>query len=398
MSGSSESQASSAMSVKPARLDSVDILRGAIMVIMALDHVRDYFTNVRFDPLDLEKTTAALFMTRWVTHFCAPVFVFLAGTGAFLSLSRGKSKRDVSWLLVTRGFWLILLELTWVRFGWLFNLDYSLIILQVIWAIGWSMVVLAALVHLSIRSITIFGLVLIALHNAFDRVSSASVGMFGWPWQILHVSSAIQHSGYSVWVAYPLIPWIGVMAVGYGFGSLLLRGAPERRKLLTRIGLGATAAFVVLRFVDVYGDANHWTHQQSVLLTFFDFIDTTKYPPSLLYLLMTLGPAIALLPFLENAKGKIAGFFIVFGRVPMFFYLLHIPLIHALAVVAAMASGFDVSYMFGNTPPWLWPAGYGFGLPGVYVAWGGVVLLLYPACKWFGGLKKRRKDAWLSYI
>jgi uncharacterized membrane protein len=261
------------------------------------------------------------------------------------------------------------------------------------------MVVLAALVHLSTRAVTVFGLVMILAHNALDGVDPSSLGIFSWPWQVLHVPGLIEYlPGWTVFLGYPLVPWIGVMATGYGFGSLLLKEPDERNKLCVRIGAGAIAAFVLLRAVDIYGDSNHWASQKTFVFTFLDFLDTTKYPPSLLFLLMTLGPAILLLPLFDRVKGPVARFFVVFGRVPMFFYLIHIPFIHALAVAGGFMTGFDIGYMFSNTPPWFWPEGYGFGLPVVYLVWAGVVVVLYFPCKRFADLKRRRKDAWLSYL
>lgn len=394
-----ESTTPGTMAAKPERLGSVDLLRGMVMALMALDHVRDYFTDARFYPLDLTQTNILLYVTRWVTHFCAPVFVFLAGTGAFLSLTRGKTVPELSRFLFTRGLWLVFIELTVVRFGWLFNIDYTLAIGQVIWAIGWSMVALAVLIRFPVKVATIFGLLMIALHNLFDDVTPDQLGIFGWPWQILHAGGPINYmQGYSFLVAYPLIPWIGVMAVGYGFGTILIKEASARRKTLLRLGLAITAGFILIRATNLYGDPNQWSQQKDVVFTAFDFINCEKYPPSLLYLMITLGPAIAVLPLLERARGWMAQFFIVFGRVPMFFYIIHIPLIHGLALLAAYLTGYDTGFMFGNVPPWEWPPGYGFGLPVVYVVWGGVVLALYPVCKWFAEVKKRRKDVWLSYL
>lgn len=382
------------------RLDSVDFLRGAVMVIMALDHVRDFFSYYRFDPLDLAQTNTVLFMTRWVTHFCAPVFVFLAGTGAFLSGSRGKTKPELAKFLLTRGLWLIFLELTVIRFGWLFNVDYTLSFGQVIWTIGASMVVLSGLIFLSIRTITIFGVVMIVLHNSFDKITAAQMGIFGWPWQIIHEGGVVNFAPNYFYIAlYPLVPWIGVMAAGYGFGSLLLLDEPARRRILVRLGIGMIVAFVVIRASNLYGDHIPWTVQNSFLFTVFSFIKCEKYPPSLLYLLMTLGPAIAILPFMERIKGKVGSFFITFGRVPMFYYILHIYLIHALAIVAAYFTVHDVRFLFtNNAPPGSWPNSFGFNLAIVYLVWLAVVLSLYPACRWFADVKRRRKDVWLSYL
>jgi uncharacterized membrane protein len=381
------------------RLDSVDFLRGAVMVIMALDHVRDFFSYYRFDPLDLTHTNAALFMTRWVTHFCAPVFVFLAGTGAFLSGSRGKTKPELARFLLTRGLWLIFLELTVIRFGWLFNVDYNLLFGQVIWAIGTSMVVLSGLIFLSTRTVTIFGVAMIVLHNSLDNITAAQMGVFGWPWQIIHAGGVINFAPNYFYIAlYPLVPWVGVMAAGYGFGSLLLKDELARRKILAMLGIGMITAFVVIRASNLYGDHVPWTVQNSFLFTVFSFIKVEKYPPSLLYLLVTLGPAIAILPFVERIKGKVGSFFITFGRVPMFYYVLHIYLIHALAIVTAYFTVHDVHFLFTNAPPGSWPNSFGFRLAIVYLVWLAIVLSLYPACRWFADVKRRRKDAWLSYL
>lgn len=384
---------------KPARLDSIDLLRGLAMIVMALDHVRDFFHSARFDPLDLTQTTTILFITRWITHHCAPAFVFLAGTGAFLSLSRGKTPRELSRFLVTRGLWLVFMELTVIRFGWLFNLDYSFAIGQVIWAIGWSMVALSGLIFLPRSAIAIIALGMIGLHNLFDGIDPASLGSWGWLWQILHVQSLLTYApGHDFFVVYPLIPWIGVMAGGYVFGGMLQGDPATRKKRLLRLGFGLIAAFLVFRALNVYGDPHPWSDQDSLTQTVLSFIDTQKYPPSLLYLLMTLGPAIAVLPLLERWKGRAADFVVVFGRVPMFYYVLHLFLIHTLAMIAATLTVSDISFLFSNAPWESWPASYGFSLPVVYAVWVFVIAILYGPCRWFAGVKRRRKEAWLSYL
>ncbi len=384
---------------KAVRLNSVDLLRGIAMVIMALDHVRDYFHTARFDPLDLTQTTSLLFITRWVTHHCAPAFVFLAGTGAFLSLSRGKTKSELSRFLLTRGFWLVFLELTVVRFAWLFNFDYSFMFVQVIWAIGWSMVVLSGLVFLPRRAIAVLAIGMIVLHNSLDAVSPASMGVFGWLWQILHIQSPIVYAVDRVFfVAYPLIPWIGVMAAGYVFGGILQKEEHTRRATLYKLGLALVGGFVVLRALNLYGDPHPWSSQDTVLKTVLSFIDTHKYPPSLLYLMMTLGPAILILPLLERWHGRFANFLTVFGRVPLFYYVLHLYLIHGLAVIAASLTVHDISFLFSNVLWDQWPATYGFNLGIVYLVWVSVILLLYLPCRWFAGVKRRRKEPWLSYL
>ncbi len=381
------------------RLDSIDLLRGLVMVVMALDHVRDYFTEVRFDPLDLSQTTVPLALTRWITHFCAPVFVFLAGTGTYLSLSRGKSRPALSRFLLTRGLWLVLLELTVVRFGWEFNLSYSVPFVQVIWAIGWSMIALSALVYLPSRVVGGFGVVMIAVHNMLDGVDPGNLGIFGWPWQVLHVFGPIVYApGRVFFIAYPLIPWIGVMAAGFAFGEIFTMERRRRTGALYALGGGLVVVFALLRGFNLYGDPLPWSTQATAGLTVISFLNCLKYPPSLLYLTMTLGPAIVLLPLLEKWKGKAAGFFLVYGRVPMFYYILHIYLIHLLAVGTAALMGLNVGFLFAapffNTAP----PGWGFGLPAVYAFWAATVIALYPACRWFAGVKKRRHDPWLSYL
>jgi uncharacterized membrane protein len=379
------------------RLDSVDLLRGLVMVIMALDHTREFFTNAFFDPTDLTKTNAALFLTRWITHFCAPVFVFLAGTGAFLSTSRGKSKSELSRFLLTRGLWLVLLELTFIRcFGWYLNFNYQYSHGGVIWALGWSMVVLAALVYLPRWAVIAFGVALVAGHNLFDGVKIQSLGAFGWLWAVLHVPAELQvRPNMRFFTQYPLVPWIGVMAVGYGFGAWLQRERAERRKWMLRLGLALTLAFVLLRAINVYGDPHHWSAQQNALFTFFSFLNCEKYPPSLLYLLMTLGPAIAMLALFDRELGAWSRPLVIFGRVPLFYYLLHLPLLRVLVIGWAVVKyGKQVFTLAQDQPPPDW----GYSLPVVYLIWLAVVLLLYPACRWFAGVKQRRREAWLSYL
>ncbi len=381
------------------RLDSVDLLRGIVIVIMALDHARDFFTSARFDPSDLTQTTAPIFLTRWITHFCAPVFVFLAGTSAFLYQSRGRTRGEVSRFLLTRGIWLVVLELTLVRWAWNFNFNYTteILFVQVIWVIGVSMIALAALIHLPMSAIVAVGVAMIVGHNLLDGIPSATFGSLAPLWSLLHVQEAIRlDHGQMFIVIYPLIPWIGVMAVGYAFGRLLQEPEERRRRTLFLLGGGLTLAFVVLRAVNVYGDPAPWSGQETAGRTVLSFLNTTKYPPSLLFLLMTMGPAIALLPLLERATGPLARAVTVFGRVPLFFYVIHLYLVHALALIVGVLAGFEaLSFL----RVWMFnPDGWGYGLPVVYLVWAGVVLALYPACRWFAGVKARRRDVWLSYL
>jgi uncharacterized membrane protein len=382
------------------RLDSVDRLRGLVMVLMALDHTKGYFLGIHFDPLNLTQTTPAIFFTRWISHLCAPTFMFLAGAGAYLAGRRGKTKPQLAWFLLTRGLWIVLLELTLVRLSWTFDPDFRTNNAGVLWAIGWSMVCLAGLVFLPTWVVTVFGLVMIAGHNLFDRVRAADLGPFSDVWAILHEQSGpLVFFGGQIkfYTQYPLVPWIGVMATGYGFGSLLLRDPATRRNLLIGLGTALCVAFVIVRAANVYGDPDLWSAQRDTTFTILSFLNCHKYPPSLCYLLMTLGPALLLLAFFERAPHAPGRPLLIFGRVPMFFYLIHIPLIHGLmATVAYARYGPSVlPALFQGQPL---PADWGYNLPVVYGIWLGILLVLYLPCRWFAGVKARRRDAWLSYI
>ena len=381
------------------RIDSVDVLRGLVMVIMALDHARDYFSSARFDPLDLARTTPALYFTRWITHFCAPVFVFLAGTGAYLSGLRGRSKADLSRFLWTRGLWLVIVEATIVSFGWSFDPGFHAIVLQVIWAIGWSMVFLALLVRLPTWAVGAIGIAIVSLHNLLDPIRPERFGSLAWLWNVLHVNSwtpIAAPGGHAFLVVYPLVPWIGVIAAGYAFGAVYTWTPERRRRFLVACGGGLTLLFVVLRWTNTYGDPHRWSVQKNGVYTVMAFLNCEKYPPSLLYLLMTLGPAIALLALLEKPAGPVTSKICVYGRVPFFYYVLHIPLIHAMAVAVFLVQYGPVFFQYGpGNPP---PNDFGFGLPFVYGVWALAVLILYRPCRWFAELKARRRDPWLSYL
>jgi uncharacterized membrane protein len=389
------------------RHDAIDLLRGLVMVLMALDHARDFFTNHPGDPAaQLGTTTAGLFVTRWVTHFCAPVFVFLAGAGTSLAAARGKPKPALARFLVTRGLWLVAVELTLVRWGWFFDVTYAFSVLQVIWTLGVSMIALAGLIFLPGRAIAAFGLALVLGHDLLDGVHAADLGRWGPPWTILHERGVLHPFGRGLLVIYPLVPWVGVMALGHASGVLFTRAPEERRRVLVRLGLGLTLAFVALRALDRYGDPQPWTAQRSPLFTVFSFLACTKYPPSLDYLLMTLGPALAVLGVLDGrlAAGgppRWARPLVTFGRVPFFYYVLHVPLLHGAAVaLGAALMGAAGAHAFAHKIllPDAESARFGFSLPVVYVAWALAVLALYPACRWFAALKARSRAAWLSYF
>lgn len=380
------------------RLTSIDALRGLVILLMAVDHTRDFFTNVRFDPEDFTQGDTWLFLTRWITHFCAPVFVLLAGTSAGLMAER-KSTADVSKFLAIRGLWLIFAELTLVTFGWQFNLGPSFVLAwQVIWVIGASMLVMAVLIWLPFWAITAFGLIVVFGHNALDY------GLFpaqDWSqpqpfWHILHNQGFTTDVGIPSLMLYPLLPWIGVMPLGYALARLYRKPEEERRTLFLMLGLVCTSLFVILRFINGYGAPQHWEPQESAWYTVLDFFHALKYPPSLTFLLMTLGPGFLFLAYADRWHGWFKDMLVMFGRVPFFFYIVHIYLIHALAMVAAELQG--GGWRSVTVGFWQLPADYGFDLWVVWVMWFTVIALLYPACKWFADLKGSRKDWWLSYL
>ena len=362
------------------------------MIIMALDHTRDFFTNLRFPPENLAKATPALFATRWITHFCAPAFFLLAGVGASLSVSNGRSVRSMSWFLFSRGLWLVLLEMTVLQVAWNFDLEFPLFLI-VIWTLGWSMVVLAGLIFLPRWAIAVFAIAMITTHNMLDGIRPDSFGSLAPLWNFLHVPGFVFGKAL---LGYPLIPWCGVMALGYALGVVFEWTPEARKRLLIRAGVTMVIAFIVLRYFNLYGNPAPWTAQRSAAMTVASFLNLLKYPPSLMYLLMTLGPVFIALALLDNVRGKVANVVAVYGRVPMFYYVLHIFVIHILAYLFAMVQGGDGSFLnldVGSFPGW-----YGTSLPGVYLAWVTVVLLLYLPCRWFANLRARRKDWWLSYF
>jgi uncharacterized membrane protein len=395
-------------STRSSRIASVDQLRGLVMILMALDHTRDYFSGLPFPPEDLSKTFGALFFTRVITHICAPVFFLLAGAGAYLSVARGKSLPEVSYFFWTRGLWLIFLELTVLRFAWDFTFP-SVPFVQVIWALGWSMVAMALIVRLPVRWIAGLGVAIIVFHNLLDPITPAALGRLSGLWMVLHTPGLVSITPQmKFFVGYPLIPWIGVMAAGYAMGVLLQRH--DRRKWTLGLGVALTLAFFVLRTLNLYGNGDAgissfvsssvgpWKLQPTFTLTIIAFFNTLKYPPSLDYLLMTLGPALIVLACLDGVTAEcgLGRILLVFGRVPLFYYVVHIFLIHALAIF--------VGLLFRQPVSWLWhgshsPVGYGHGLPFVYLMWFIALLILYLPCKAYMAFKSRHRDwVWLSYL
>jgi uncharacterized membrane protein len=393
-------------SLQNTRIESIDLLRGLVIILMALDHVRMYFGLGTWyaEPTDLATTTPLLFFTRWITHFCAPVFVFLTGTSAFLYGMRKANIKETALYLFTRGLWLILVELIIVNFAWTFDITYSFRILQVIWAIGISMVVLSALVFLPNRLIFAIGIILVFGHNLLDSIRVQGSSVLDIIWYTLHQpGSVFIDSTHLINFVYPVLPWIGLMALGYVLGAFYKKDFPaeQRKRWLLTIGICATLLFFLLRGFNLYGEPRDWQAQNSLVLSLMSFLNTTKYPPSLHFLLMTMGPALIFLSTMETITNQFVKPVIVFGRVPFFFYIVHLYLIHTLAMLMLVYQGRDWSeyvlsargIMSGTLRD------FGLSLEAVYVIWLLVLLLLYPLCR---GYQKYRENNpskwWLSYL
>ena len=396
---------SASRAIKGKRIESIDLLRGTVMIIMALDHVRDYFHRDAFhyNPEDLTQTSVVLFFTRFITHFCAPVFVFLAGTSAYLYGAK-RSRKELSLFLLTRGIWLVLVELFIVSLFRTFNPGYFFTNLQVIWAIGISMMVLAAVIYMNRLFMLLTGILLIAAHNLLDTIHVPGNGIWSFLWAILHEARHFIYGQYDIYVHYPLLPWIGIMIIGYYFGQLYISGYDpvKRRKILLSLGFGAIALFIILRSGNFYGDAAHWSVQKNSAFSLLSFLNVSKYPPSFLYTLITLGPALIFLALTEKPLSALTAKLAIFGRVPMFYYLAHILLIHILATIGAMITGHPLSDMILSTSVFVAPGlkDYGFNLLVVYAVWIGLILMLYPLCKWFDQYKRSHLSTqrWLSYF
>ena len=399
------SPALSMTSVKSNRITSIDLLRGIVIIIMALDHVRDYFhgSAYLFDPTDLKHTSVPIFFTRWITHFCAPVFTFLAGTSAYL-YGLKKGKKELSFFLFTRGLWLVFLEIFLITLEWTFNPTYDLLVFQVIWSIGASMIFLSILIYLPEKLILWIGVLIIFFHNALDAVHIPGNNLSAFLWALFHERNAFQFGHFTILVGYPVLPWLGIMMTGYCLGKLY---RPEfdpskRKKILLYLGSGIIILFIVIRGINIYGDPSHWSARKTAILSVLSFLRTTKYPPSLLYTLMTLGPSLVFLAFAEKPLNAVSGKISVFGRVSMFFYIIHIFLIHFLALIFSQASGYSWKKMILTT--WVTDnkdlQGYGFNLITVYLIWIVVILLLYPLCAWYDKYKRNHlaEKPWLSYL
>jgi uncharacterized membrane protein len=369
-----------------ARRVSIDVLRGLVMAVMALDHMRDFFGTSGFNPRDVMEP--ALFLTRWATHLCAPTFILLAGLSAFL-YGRERSVQELSRFLLIRGSWLILIDLTLIKFGWSFDVDLYRLTVGVIFVIGASMVVLAALIWLSRWVIAGVAFIMLGGHNLLDGVRADQFGGGSWAWHVLHEPGLVPlGDGANLYVLYPLVPWIGVMAAGYLLGPVMQLEGKARQRVLFRLGAAVTLGFIVLRATNLYGDPAPWVAEETSVSTVLFFLNCEKYPPSLLYLMMTLGPALMLLACFEHARGAFARLLATFGQVPFFYYVVHIYLIHALAV----ATGLAMTGTLMRTPE------IRLSLPGVYFVWLLVLVMLYPICRWFAELKESGRGWWWSYL
>ncbi len=392
------------ISVNNQRIKSVDLLRGLIMIIMALDHVRDFFHGPALveDPLNLNTTTPVLFFTRWITHFCAPVFVFLSGTSAYLQSAR-KSKKELSLFLIKRGLWLIIAEITFINLIFSFDIFFSAFTLQVIWAIGISMLMLGLLVWLPFEWVLITGLLIVLGHNALDFYERANPDAGNFVYNLLHRFGVHTLWGkHQLFILYPFMPWTGLMLLGYCLGRVLRNGNEAyRKKFVVVAGLSAIALFILVRFINIYGDPLSWSAQKNKFYTFLSFINTNKYPPSLLYMCMTIGPALLLMAWWDNIQNAFTRVISVYGRVPFFYYILHFFTIHFFSAIVFFIRGH--SFAEGANNPALFinfiKAGEGFSLGMVYIIWLAIVIILYPLCKWYDKYKtSHREKWWLGYL
>ncbi|WP_028872785.1 DUF1624 domain-containing protein [Psychroserpens burtonensis] len=395
------------MKIKSNRIESIDILRGLVMIVMALDHVRDY-TNTGYlysDPSNMDTTTPALFFTRWITHFCAPVFVFLAGTSAFLYGSKQSSKKNLAKFLFTRGLWLVFIELTVVNFAWTFDIGLGLHIFQVIWAIGICMMFMAALIYLHKKALLVLGFIILFGHNLLDGITMQGNDPLSILWYFTHQDGfAGFNNGESIlFIAYPFLPWLGIMILGYCFGHFYQKDfdVKVRKKWLLYFGLGAVALFIGLRYINTYGNLTPWSDQKGGAYVLMSFLNTAKYPPSLLYTLMTLGPAMLFLYAIESIKNWCTNFLVVIGRVPFFYYIIHLYLVHLIGFIGLSLLGENWKELIFT--PQRFNSGFlankGFDLWVTYVVWIAVVIMLYPLCNMYMKYKANNKNKWwLSYL
>ncbi|NES20883.1 MAG: DUF1624 domain-containing protein [Symploca sp. SIO3E6] len=379
------------------RLVSIDLLRGLVMLLMALDHVRGFFSNPGFNPLDLEQSNPPLFFTRWLTHLCAPSFILLAGIAAYLACQRRTNKKELSRFLLIRGVWLIFLDLTVISLAWTFL--PGIFIMGVLWVIGWSMIILSALIQLPIKKIAIIGMMLVIGHNLFDGVQAENTGIWHWFWSFLHEPNLFMpFPGIRFLLSYPLIPWVGVMAVGYALGQVFSFENNQRLSWLRNLSFGLFVSFLVIRGSNIYGDPQPWSVQSNWFKTVLSFLNCHKYPPSLTYLLITLSLALLLLYLFELKQFRFIQPLILFGQVPLFFYLIHLWVIHFAAIVLALPkyglAAVTLPYIYKSAMP----ENYGYSLHHVYIIWLIIVMILYPLCNWFAHYKYQHRYWWLNFL
>lgn len=396
------------MSTQPQRKNYIDVLRGMVMVIMLLDHVRDYFHGSEIDPMDLEHTTPYLFFTRWITHFCAPVFIFLSGVSGWLQLAKYKQKGTARFF-IKRGLFFILMEWTVIALAWTFDPGFHFIPFQVIWAIGVSMLLLGLILYTGLKDkyILVLGLLIVVLHNLLDKVE-AQPGFDSNFWlDLIHNGrfSAYHFTETRIMViVYPFLPWLGLMMVGFGMGRIFghEQTAQSRRKLLFLLSGISIALFIVLRAPNIYGNLYEWQADDNWLKSLMSFLDVRKYPPSLQYMLITIGPALFVLALLENIENRLTRALSVYGRTAFFFYIVHIYTIHFVAMVFYFLRGHTMGELqaIENNGPFLFTVrGEGFGLVGVYIVWASIALGLYPLCVWYDGYKRANPEkTWLRYF
>jgi uncharacterized membrane protein len=387
------------------RIQSIDILRGVIMLIMAIDHTREFFHigATSYDATDLKTTYPTLFFTRWITHFCAPTFVFLSGVSAYLAGTR-RTKAQLSSFLIKRGLWLVVVEVVLITLAFSLNPLYNGIALQVIWAIGVSMIILGAVVWLPVQVIGIIGLVLVVGHDLLSSLKLPPESTEDVLMKIFFTARGslfFLDANHVVFDLYAILPWTGVMMLGYTFGILYRadRKPESRRAFLLFSAVALFGAFILLRLLNAYGDPAPWSVQKNHIFTLMSFLNVSKYPPSLMYCCLTLSVGLFVLAVTENARGKLAAFFKVYGGVPFFYYVLHFYLIRLLTVVVFFAQGFKTSQIITPNVPFLFvPPGMGFSLGVVYLLWLGIILTLYYPCRWFLNYKKTHSQWWLSYL
>lgn len=387
------------------RIESIDLLRGLVMIIMALDHTRDFFHIGAFsgDPLDITTTTPILYFTRWVTHLCAPTFVFLSGVSAWLQSQR-KTTKELSRFLITRELWLIIIEISIITLGITADINFSFIILQTIWSIGISMIILGLVIWLPFKVILGIGLLIVFGHNSLDFAEDARKGDVSLFWNFLHLPTAVPlGGGRTLGIFYPFLPWAGLMMLGYCCGKIFTTiNPPRRNKILFWTGISLLLFFVALRAANIYGDPSRWSQQKNSLSTFLSFMNVTKYPPSLLYTAITISFAFIFMALVKNASGWLSKIISVYGRVPFFYYILHFYLLHIIAIILYLQRGHTMAegmkgvqgLPFKFTLP-----GEGYSLGIVYLVWIAVVIALYPLCKWYDRYKINHKEKWwLSYL